>query len=125
MNATLAGSEKQVAWAGELRSKAIGEIDAILGRIDATLTSPTSNEARARAVLGAARDHLAGITTAAWWIEHRRTATGRDVPSRNLLLDAAREMCLRDDPEATDDPRWGHVSPLSDVANDLVCDYGD
>ena len=77
--APLTGSAKQIAWAADIRARALGEVDSIL------------DKARAQAAaippeLLAARDALAAEGASRWWIDNRDAGTKGLLRAKASLL---------------------------------------
>ena len=85
----LVGSEKQVAWARDIRSMAFAKFGHGEGRtlvekwLDAALRKPATSSRRARLFREAISQ-----TSAAWWIDHRKDAEAGPAALMTTLVNA-------------------------------------
>lgn len=83
----LTGSDKQIAWAGDIRAGMVRAGEQLLTELRSAPASGDGEEKKARAV-GAAEGALVemrGHTDARWWIDHRNEAVVREAARRALL----------------------------------------
>lgn len=86
---TLVGSDKQIAWATDIRNKLIGQLPAMQARADkvnAMTIKPENVEAVAKwmASFAAVTDKLMTETSCRWWIDQ----VGQDV--HTMIMDGAK-----------------------------------
>ncbi len=86
----LAGTEKQVGWAGEVRAKLMPEIDALAAKACANFAALTTDQQAARSSELDKIQRAIGIikanTKAGWWIDQRQ------IDARTILGTIAKSL---------------------------------